>query len=535
MGQIFDEIKSKLDELDQWSRRFWEIMPDENSAAIFAQQGYEDKGYGHIERIINNVEDLLKNYYEVLPSLNGQTPGYEDFLKYLRPNLILFGVAAYLHDIGMKFPGIFEALKDLVKTNAHNALHISEIIHNYHHYTSFIVLLEMSSQDLAGINQASEFPYLSNIPENERDQVKRYLEELKEALKKIHSDIFENFIDTLEEFFVLLAILCLLHKEVHFDYVESILRKFQIKGNIVEYFNKWWSYLDRARKWTENLLKRVTDSQSTDKRFSGSEQILLTRKNGEPLDLLFVEALLQYGDKTEITIARLTREQSIYVDQDAMKIKKKIRPLEKFVEDTKYDNSKGFICTDMARRVISDFARFRACRFIPVQSIAVEKEPQKNPKRLAVVIHYLRFDHDEEIFRLLRYHNEKDFDDLGFLEIIQSHLPLLLADLKPGNPPPKITFKKMESPFSETNGYSMSPKVKEIMDDEITRNVNEEDRFPYTPQNRQAIRKHSLSIIDPEERKKAEGTKKVFYETCDLIVPSSFELMAVLNLFHQEE
>jgi len=38
-----------------------------------------------------------------------------------------------------------------------------------------------------------------------------------------------------------------------------------------------------------------------------------------------------------------------------------------------------------------------------------------------------------------------------------------------------------------------------------------------------------------KRRKKTEGVKKVFYETGDLIVPSSFEVMTILNLFYEEE
>jgi hypothetical protein len=77
--------------------------------------------------------------------------------------------------------------------------------------------------------------------------------------------------------------------------------------------------------------------------------------------------------------------------------------------------------------------------------------------------------------------------------------------------------------------------LRETIYKEVFGNINAEDHFPYTPQNRKAIVEYSKSILDPEEKKKAEGVKKVFYETGDLIVPSSFEVMTILNLFYEEE
>ena len=59
--------------------------------------------------------------------------------------------------------------------------------------------------------------------------------------------------------------------------------------------------------------------------------------------------------------------------------------------------------------------------------------------------------------------------------------------------------------------------------------------FPYTRQNIEAIERISQPYLDSEGRFKMKEPGKIFYETCDLDVPASFELMAVLNLFMEEE
>ncbi|MCU0288196.1 MAG: hypothetical protein MUF15_17595 [Acidobacteria bacterium] len=56
-----------------------------------------------------------------------------------------------------------------------------------------------------------------------------------------------------------------------------------------------------------------------------------------------------------------------------------------------------------------------------------------------------------------------------------------------------------------------------------------EERFPYTPQNREAIIEFSRSI------KKKKDNKELFFKSSGLIIPPSFDLMAILNLFQQEE
>ena len=573
-----DENNEILKELKNWSKVFWKIDCG-NAAAIFAQRGYEDKGYGHIERIISNVGELLEKYCEILYQLNhpGVEKCYTDefkksFIDQLRPNLILFYTAAHLHDIGMNFAGIYKALSDLVAAGGDSALHIGEIIHKYHHYSSFIVLLELNyleEKEEDAAKSIADCPYLLNLHPDDREQKIGDLKNLKVILKNIYETHFKGplkkDIESENDFFVMIAILCLLHKEVNPDYVQSIIRKFRDeRQETVHFFNKWWDKLNRANEWTKKLKERLPEIKTSPNRFSGCDQVLLIgsnnpgdntdNKNKLILDLLLVEALLQYGDKTEITIARLAREiKAESEDGDCEYI-----PLEEFVKATKYDNQKGFICTDMAQSIISPFARFRACRFIPlilveVQEVEEEEDGEKKiMEKLDIVFHYFRLDNDEDIFRILRYHNEKDFYDLGFLEVIRTHIPLLMEDVSQGiepktNPVLDINFKKEEHPlndltdlegrfksFDETlNGIK---QIRESIGKEKSKeNIDPANRFPYTPQNRKAIVEYSKAILDPEEKKKTEGVKKVFYETGDLIVPSSFEVMTVLNLFYEEE
>jgi len=763
-----DNENEILNELNDWSKKFWKI-DCKNAPAIFAQRGYEDKGHGHIDRIISNVGELLEKYCKILYRLN-HTDAKEDFtdefkikfIDQLRPNLIMFYIAAHLHDIGMNYAGIYEALSDLVAAGGDNALHIGEIIHKYHHYSSFIVLLELNY--LENIEQIKEDvdksmkhrPYSLNLYQNDKKQKIDDLKRLKVVLKNIYEkhfkEQFENDIKSENDFFVMIAILCLLHKEVNSDYAQSIIRKFRNeRQETVRLFNKWWDNLNRANNWTEKLKEILPKIKNSPNRFSGCDQILLmgneissdgsNKKNKLILDLLLAEALLQYGDKTEITIARVARK----IEAEGKGDTHEYNPLEEFKKATEYDNQKGFICTDMAQSIISPFARFRACRFIPLILVEAQEEIRKEDgkikimEKLDVVFHYCRFDNDNSIFRILRYHNEKDFYDLGFLEVIRAHIPLLIdqfGETFKNNPILDILFKKMEhrllsfeeelkrlldyflntskrqqnviqvridsketkenqpkvletepnnivadflnteklkgiikwtvlsgdknpakdisnelhielkkqfknhleslnkkivydkninkkekemqsstlrkvlknlfkkylekveleeiiqksyenkeSPEhlmtriyfkfkkqlvyflaglkdSEPNSSVEESKTKLFIDKddefekkinrfedtqkgieilretiykEVLGNINPEDRFPYTSQNRKAIVEYSKSILDPEEKKKTEGVKKVFYETGDLIVPSSFEVMTVLNLFYEEE
>jgi hypothetical protein len=750
----------ELKDLKDWGENFWKI--DQAKVKLtFAQKGYEDKGVGHSERIVSNVGDLLGKYFDVLCQLNhpGETAENKkkkfrnECFEYLKPHLILFYITAYLHDIGMNFAGIFEALSDLVAAGGDTALHIGEIIHNYHHYASFIVLFEIYYLDQNGTpkNQA-KCPYFFNIRKNppKENNPLEYMEDLKGKLRDIYENedtLLKKFFE-LEEFFVVLAILCLLHMEVNWDYVQSILLKYktQKKDERIRYFDKWRSKLDRALEWTEKLQEKISDREKNEIKFSGKEQVVVEIGRGPTIvfDLLFVEALLQYGDKTEVTIARLARE--IKIKAPGKSKDRNIIPLKHFLEDTEYDNQKGFICTNMAQRIISSFARYRACRFIPLILVNVQevKEEKKIQEELEVIFHYSRFDNDEDIFRILRYHNEKAFFDLGLLDVIKIHVPMLLDYWKEKpkkNPLFEIKFKKVDHRFvsldeelkrlcdyflqiakkdkkeirrevtskesteskpkivitepknllvdffntlepeqipivkpdikdekkgdkfnlneylevkfknylnrleneivfegedredkkkSKRNLYvtleelfhnycsfidlvkviqkpvekvndgkekektenlkiflykelkkglvdfmvelkvvqiEEAVKMKQskedshfILDDDLDKRlcefrdtltakrilqesiyggavekIDQIDRFPYTPQNRKAIFELSKSILDPEEKKKTEGTKKAFCKTCDLIVPSSFELMAVLNLFQEEE
>jgi hypothetical protein len=60
------------------------------------------------------------------------------------------------------------------------------------------------------------------------------------------------------------------------------------------------------------------------------------------------------------------------------------------------------------------------------------------------------------------------------------------------------------------------------------------DGFPYTRFNKAAIREYSPALLEPEARNREQGIKKVFYHSGDMVVPSGFEVMAVLNLFRRE-
>ena len=135
----------QLKELKDWGDEFWRSYA-EKKAENFAQQGYEDKGCGHIERIISNVGELLENYCQILyrlnhakddsnPIFNSEKEFEENFTDHLEPNLVMFYTATILHDIGMNFPGIFKALEKVIANVGESALHIGEIIHNYHHYS----------------------------------------------------------------------------------------------------------------------------------------------------------------------------------------------------------------------------------------------------------------------------------------------------------------------------------------------------------------------------------------------------------------
>lgn len=591
MNDFLDYLyeKEELKNFHYWGSQFWKSYAAKRESN-FAQQGYEDKGCGHIKRIISNAGDLLQNYCNCVMDKKPGKDVETTFRDHLEPNLIMFFTAVYLHDIGMNFPGIFEALKEVLSSKGEGALHISEIIHNYHHYGSFIVLLELNNieinvkektgkpvedntferivekfnnEEIANLDDifkeieisVEECPYLRNIPGNILDRNKRDLVKFKACLKEIYKKYFSNANFNDKEFFIILAILCLLHQEVNPDDIQSILRKFRpYHDETVRFFDKWWAFFNRAREWTVSAARWLPTKLDSSNKDIFPELITVKKDNGgkkSKLDLLLVEALLQYGDKTEITIARLSRNPRDCGVGKEENDNSSFIPLENFKNDIKWDNKKGFMCTNMAKRIISNFARFRACRFIPLFLVKVDPDAGTDPPRLDIVLHYFRFSNDKEVFPILRYHNEKDFYDLKFLEIIRVHIPVLLCYVQEGiksNQLLDIKFSKMEEPFpiaglSEERENMLSPfpdtraGIKIIRDTikESGDNVPSEDLFPYTSQNREAIFAFSQSILNPEAKHKTLGRKEVFYESCDLLVPSSFELMAVLNLFMEEE
>ncbi|MCX6583804.1 MAG: hypothetical protein NT166_26820 [Candidatus Aminicenantes bacterium] len=531
-----------FEKLDAWSRGFW-IVDKDNIKVKFAQQGYEDKGYGHIQRIIANVGELFEGYFGKLYDLQGTnlTGRKRKFFEKMknevfRGNLLLFCVTALLHDIGMNFPRIFKALSRYVKERGQYPHHIGEIIYEYHHYASFIILMEMSCIKV-GVSQFKNCPYLKNISDEKN---KEDIMALNGLLETIHKDHFGKFFDSIKEFKIVLAILCLLLKKVKNEYVESIVRKFVNKNkDVVKIFEKWWDYFERAKKWTEKAHQRYL--RNRDELSTSNEAKFLKANDGSLLDLQLVEALLQYGDKTEITIARLARKQNGYNKM----------PLEDFIEDTEFDERKGYICTNMAQKVISDFARARACCYISVLLITVEKNANKKTPELDIVIHYLRFDNDKDVFKYIRYQDEKDFYDLGFLRDIRLRIPKLISYSKElmkrnypsllngsvyksiiKNPVFELKFKREEHSVRnvlmklKTAGISVNnfPETKEGL-----KKIKEcKGNFPYTQQNCDAINKYANLLIKPE------GKKRVFYKSCDKEVPANFEIMAVLNLFDKE-
>ena len=513
----FGDIKDKVKDLDKWSREFWKIKKREDISPVLASRGYEDKGHGHILGIIKNVEDLLEKYTNIFNYKNKKkVSNSQNLIDSLEPNILLFYLTAYLHDIGMKFAEVFEVLKPIVEGSERHSLHIMELIHNFHQYGSFIVLLGISQREKEQID-AQEFPFFVKLPVIQRDN----LNELFGVLKNIHEQHFDQFFKECEEFIIMLAILCLLHKEVKAEYIDNILKKIEDRESLLNYFQKWWGYFKLTELWTNKISAKTQSNHHSSEIFSGSGQILVKNQDEKKLNFFLVEALLQYGDKTEITINRLTRN-----PHDL-----KNSPLIEFINMTRYDNDRDSIISSIGKKAISDFARFRACRFIPVLEIKAvggnldnSSIPTINPK-LDVVIMYQRYKGDNDIFPILRYHNEKDFYDLGFLQAIQVHFPLILKDMidwqNPNNPFIEITFKKTEQDAGAVN------------DDR--ENDIPEDYNPFSSSNRKAITKFSQSILNPELKKKKEGPKKVFYETSDLIVPSSFEVMAVFNLFLPED
>jgi hypothetical protein len=482
------EGESTLGKLEDWTRDFWEL-DESNADPIFAQKGYEEKGCGHIERIISNVGEFLEKYFSKLGELNGVNIKIEserkEFFKKMKtifkPSLVLLYVAIYLHDIGMRCPGIFKALSRFVKGGGENALHISKIVHEHHHYASFIILMELTESDTLNEDNRDQFAFLSQIPAERFRKVKDYLNRLNVILEEVANNIcFNPYFGVTEksrrqrDFKVIYAILSLLHKEVDVNSLRSILKQFQQNSKIsyartIESFNKWWGNIERGRKWNERTRQRFFRAGGNGELPADKDyEVLMIGNSSEEfgaLDLLLIEALLQYGDKTDITIARLAREHEGYY---------KI-PLDVFCDDIEYDNKNYSMCNKMAQQVVSDFARLRACSFIPVLLITIDGNDEKSEKspdniitkpfpELNIVIHYLRFENDEDIFRFVRLQDEKDFFDLQFLDVIRFHIPLTLrlaSDKNESfkNPVFNINFKKEEHQIGERDELAKLFKV----------------------------------------------------------------------------
>ncbi len=603
------EDEGPLKKLEAWSKEFWKVEKIK-LPAIFAQKGYEDKGFGHTERIIANVSDLLDTHLRTVDtSINdmmGENFNWEDiktkiankkeifnteneivtkvendYLKNLKPTLILFYCAAHLHDIGMEFAGIYKALTPLIKAGGGGALHVGAIIHDYHNYSTFIILLELShllkldkkGKETRNFDWSKNSVYLEQLfpDKTVENDLNKKLKELADILLEIHKQHFFHLIK--RDFFIIIAILCLLHQKNENDFVKSIIRKYSdgTYRETVERLNGWLEFFKRADEWTKTTKKHLPIPD--DKNFPGWEQVVWRGKDDNLIiDLHLVEALLQYGDKTEISIARLAREIKLTINSP----NEPVIPLEKYLEDIQYDNQKGYICSEIARRKISTYARFRACRFIPVAYVEVRKDDTDKNKKIDIFIHYLRFNGDEKIFKLIRFHNEKDFNELDFLNSLQIHLPMMLRigrkDSEIIAPIIDLTLRRIEHEFftrevklkNELDGMhkikleeTLTKEIDEKLVKAMTENhfsnsihgfillfkqiykekkaeIYRDVRFPYTKLNRDAIREFSKDALNPEARNKSQGTKKVFAQTGDMVIPASFEVMAILNLFQEE-
>lgn len=566
--------KKSLTELEEWNRGFW-LLKKSDIDAVFAQKGFEDKGFGHSERIIANVSLFLDKYITTLMGISklnvfdsSVKNRYRDEFKH---TYLLFYSLAHLHDIGIKCAGIYEALNKLINAGGDLALHVGEIIYDYHHYSTFIVLLEISPLFIESVPQNLEedidlnvilesTTYLKKLYEITKDDEIKYLFTLRNKIIAIFDDYFkDDFIGkvNIEDFFILLALLSLFHKSTKYEFCQSILRKLTGgKQDKLEKITQWWDFFKRSETWTNELKKKMPKpgEKPIIGLFSGWKNIIIER-NGNYLNLVLAEALLQYGDKTEISIARLARPITIKKDSNEKNSQNstnsnEVIPLEEYIKNIEYDNIDGLICTDMAQRRISQYARYRACRFIPVLYVDVDEDPQYV---VNVIIYYMRFKGDREIFRLLRYKNEKDFYDLDFLNNIQVHLYMMFSlrelskkmnskkHLESGFL--KLKLLKKEDNFPPQNLEKIAT-LKNTLDaiEKIERHIENEDqakiepanKFPYTLRNRQAVRENSQDILNPEARKRNQGTKKVFESVDDLVIPMGFDLMAVLNLFNEE-
>ena len=152
------------------------------------------------------------------------------------------------------------------------------------------------------------------------------------------------------------------------------------------------------------------------------------------------------------------------------------------------------------------------------------------------------------MFKLIRYQNEKDFYDLAFLRVIRFHIPVIInnIDKKLKNPVFTLTFKKEEHQIEDPlnlnlnlNGFSDTESglkpLEETINENKTSGISTNVIFPFTRKNRQAMENYVKLPVKRRRASDSKGPKQAFYETCDMDVPASFELLAVLNLFQKED
>lgn len=583
-----EEDKGALAGLENWSEEFWGKTKEEPKDE-FPQAGYEEKGIGHSKQIICNAQELIKNYFQAfIDSHKVEEQGICNKLIYsckkgLIPTWVLFITSAYLHDIGLNCYCIFKDLSDILGDNRAYPFDLEQYLYEYHHYASFLILFTISPWELnssrekggRGTFPLPEVPYLNKIPKKKTGCGSHLIKDLNQKLWNIHNSFFENKTDiSFIDFKVILAVLSLRHKNFDTNRVNRLLRDFKepavkkVMNPAIEAFDKWMCYFERAAAWTEKVKQRYDDKRID---FSGKESFCGTHK--KILDIYLAESLLQYGDKTDITLNRLVRGPGANSKNSN---KNAISPLQKFCEALEKDNEVGYFNTELSQKLVTDFARARACLFLPVPLVTVKQLPVADPKsrerELFVFFHYFRFKSDDKLFRQIRFFNEREFFDLDFIKAIRFHLPAVLETLmevkegKIDNPIFKIMLKMTECRIDDGR-LKDAEDIKDFTENLIKSNFkgidarshqyefllkgviellrkrrtdignsnpqeSTENCFPYTLQNRSAIKRFFypyLKILQAKTKK--HGSGEVFVDTCDLKVPTNYEIMPVLNLF----
>lgn len=531
--------------LEDWSKELWKSVESSTSKELrFIQQGYEQKGIEHIQQIIENVDLLLVEYCRNEPyGEQGWFPRSHEKEKQvadlLKPNLQLFHVVAHLHDIGMVFPGIFKPLSDLVPTGGREPLHIGEIVHRSHHYATFIIMMElfwapMDNSKPSNDSWMNSTKYLKHLVRRNGGDIVHSLSKLSKVLEGMRAESFKSM--ERDEFLPLLALLCLYHKEHDAATLDSIVRHLEpnapLEGHgwqgLLSSLRKWQAQFDRARTWQENAIRWHREQHNVLARASDYE---LREIGGRMIDILLVEALLQYGDKTDISVTRLHRSAS----GDS--------PLKSFLRAIENDEREGHLCTEIARNVLSPFARYRASRFLSVLSV---KPRRAKPDRVDVVIHYWKPEElDDDTFRLIRHHSERDFVDLGFLDVVRFHFPMLIHEFHLRNrkgirsEPPVLELRFL---YGVDNKVSPRTRMQEPEEEAVSlveaksREVRERHKgistsFPFTSENKRALRSYSPSPRHRMSSNRPPTPEKAFYETPDYLIPGSFEILAILNVF----